>query len=101
MEKECNIVLMLIEKEGIKHCCLVKSLSRLLSSQVSADKAKHHFCLRCMNEVKIDLPEKDIMLKYKNYHRSEKVAFIIYADFESYIRPLHSCDPNPEGSYTK
>ena len=51
--------------------------------------------------VKIDMPEKGTMLKFKNYQRSEKVPFIVYADFESYIKPLHSCDPNPEGSYTK
>ena len=41
------------------------------------------------------------MLKFKNYHKSEKVPFIVYANFESYFKPLHSCDPNPESSYTK
>ena len=41
------------------------------------------------------------MLKCKQYHRSEKVPFIIYADFDSYIKPMHSCDPNPGSSYTK
>ena len=41
------------------------------------------------------------MLKYKNYHRSEKVPYIIYADFEYYIKPMQSCDPNPESSYSK
>ena len=51
--------------------------------------------------VKIELLEKGTMLKYKNHHRSENVPFIIYADFESYIKPLQSCDPNPESSYTK
>ena len=51
--------------------------------------------------VKIELPKKGTMLKFKNYHRSEKVPFIIYADSESYIKPLQSCDPNPESSYTK
>ena len=40
-------------------------------------------------------------LKYKNYHRSEKVPVIIYADFEAYIKPMQSCDPNPESSCTK
>ena len=51
--------------------------------------------------VKIELPEKGTMLKFKNYHKSQKVPFIVYADFESYIKPLHSCEPNPESSYTK
>ena len=41
------------------------------------------------------------MLKYEHFNRSEKVPFIIYTDFESYIKPLNTCDPNPEGSYTK
>ena len=78
------------------------------------------FCLRCLksfwsqeslnrhqeycNEyeaVKIELLEKGMILNYKNYHRSEKVPFILYADSESYIKPLHSCEPNPESSYTK
>ena len=51
--------------------------------------------------VKIAPPEKGTMLKFKNYHKSEKVPFIVYAEFESYIKPMHSCDPNPESSYTK
>ena len=51
--------------------------------------------------VKIELSEKGTMLKFKNYHRREKVLFIVYADFESYIKPLQSCDPTPGSSYTK
>ena len=94
------VILLLIEKDGVKHYCLVKDLSRLLASQVSNDKGKHYFCLRYLNPfwcqeslnkhqeycnehegVKIELPEKGTMLKFKNYHKSVKV----YADFESYI----------------
>ena len=40
-DREHNITLMLLEKDGVKHYCLIKnkkSLSRLLSSQIS----KHH-----------------------------------------------------------
>ena len=96
MDREHNIILMLIEKDGVKHYCLVKSLSRLLSSQVSNGKRKEHFCLRCLNRfwceksfsrhqeyfneyeaVKIELPKKGTMLEFKNYHRSEKVPFIV------------------------
>ena len=51
--------------------------------------------------VKIELPEKGTMLKYKNYHKSEKVPFVVYADFECYIKLMQSCDPTPESSYTK
>ena len=87
---------MLIENNGVKHYCLVKSLSRLLASQVPKNNGKHYFCLRCLNRfwcqesltkhqeysneyegVKIELPEKGTMLKFENYHRLEKVPFIV------------------------
>ena len=119
-DRDYNIILMLIEEGGVKHYCLVKSISRLLSSQATKGKRKEYFCLRCLNPfwreealskqkeycdeyeaVKIQLPEKGTMLKFKNCHRSEKVPFIVYADFESYIKPIQSCEPNPESSYTK
>ena len=47
------------------------------------------------------MPERGTMLKFKNYHRSERVPFIIYADFECLIKPIQTCEPNPESSYTK
>ena len=118
-DREHNIILMLIEQDKVKHYCLVKNLSRLLSSQISNGKRKEYFCLRCLNSfwcqealdkhkeycgeyeaVKIQLPEKGTMLKFKNYHRSEKVPFFIYADFECFIEPIQTCDLNPESSYT-
>ena len=48
-DRDYNIILMLIEEGGVKHYCLVKHLSRLLSSQVSNHNGEHHFCLRCLN----------------------------------------------------
>ena len=120
MDRDYNIILMLIEEEGVKHYCLVKNLSRLLSSQVSNHNGKHHFCLRCLNPfwyqeslnkhqeycgnyeaVKIQMPKKGTMLKFKNDHRSEKVLFVVYADFECFIKPIQSCDPDDKKSYTK
>ena len=41
------------------------------------------------------------MLKYKDYNRSEKVPFIVYTDFECYIKPVQSCDPDDKKSSTK
>ena len=114
-DREHDINLMLTEKEGVKHYCLVKSISRLLSSQASNDKRKHYFCSNCLNSfwcqkalnkhkeycneyeaVKIELLKKGTMLEFKNYDRSEKVTFLVYADFESFIKPLDTCDLNPE-----
>ena len=119
-DREHKIRLMLIEKDGVKHYCLVNNLSRLLSSQVSKQDGEKYFCDRCLNPfwcekslnkhleycgnheaVKIELPEKETFLKFTNYHRGEKVTFTINFDFECLTKLIQTCDPNPESSYTK
>ena len=114
-DREHNIILMLIEEGGVKHYCLVKSIERLLSFQTTKGKRKQHFCLKCFTSfwcqealnkhleycsnhkaVRIKMPDKGTLLKFKNFERSEKVPFIIYADFESFIKPLQSCEPDPD-----
>ena len=49
MDRVHKIRLMLIEKNGVKHYCLVKNISSLLASQVSKDQRKRYFCDRCLN----------------------------------------------------
>ena len=115
-----NIILLLIERDGVKHYCLVKNQSRLLSKQISVHKGGTHICFRCLNPfwshkslekhweycrnheaVKINMPEKGTMLMFKHHERSEKLPFIIYADTEALIKEMQNCDPNPQNSYTK
>ena len=43
------ILLLIKDKYENKHYCLVKNLSRLLSSQVSKGNRKRHFCNYCLN----------------------------------------------------
>ena len=115
-----NIILLLIERDGVKHYCLVKNQSRLLSKQISVHKGGTHIWFRCLNPfwshkslekhweycrnheaVKINMPEKGTMLMFKHHERSEKLPFIIYADTEALIKEMQNCDPNPQNSYTK
>ena len=115
-----NIILLLIERDGVNHYCLVKNPSRLLSKQISAHREGTHICFRCLNPfwthkslekhweycrnheaVKINMPEKGTILRFKHHERSEKLPFIIYADTEALIKEMHNCDPNPQNSYTK
>ena len=115
-----NIILLLIERDGVKHYCLVKNPSRLLSKQISAHKEGTHICFRCLNPfwthkslekhsescrnheaVRINMPEKGTMLRFKHHERSDRVPFIIYADTEALIKEMHNCNPNPQNSYTK
>ena len=57
----------------------------------------------CSNHkgVKIEMPGEGIVLKFKNYHRSERVPFMIYVDTESLTKTIETCEPDPGKSYTK
>lgn len=88
------------------HYVWIKSMSRLLSSQISKSKAKVFICDRCLlhftsymqrhehiaycrkqNHCKIEmpLPGKNI-IKFKNHKNQLQVPFIIYADIESLLK---------------
>ena len=62
---------------------------------------KHQEYCKEHEAVNKELPEPGTMLKFKNYYKSEKVHFVVYVDFESSIKPLDTCEPNPEISYTE
>ena len=115
-----NIVLLLIKDGEKSHYCLVKNISALLSSQINNNDHKRYFCLNCFNSfkspdsldkhkeycynnecVKISMPPPNTFLRFKNFRYSEKAPFAIYADFESLIKPMDNCDPDPNRSYTK
>ena len=117
---EHDIVLLLIKDGEKSHYCLVKNISALLSSQINNNDHKRYFCLNCFNSfkspdsldkhkeycynnecVKISMPPPNTFLRFKNFRYSEKAPFAIYADFESLIKPLDNCDPDPNKSYTK
>ena len=117
---EHDIVLLLIKDKENSHYCLVKNISALLSSQINNHKGTRYFCLNCFNGfkspdsldkhkeycynnecVKISMPPPNTFLRFKNFRYSEKAPFAIYADFESLIKPLDNCDPDPNRSYTK
>ena len=114
-----NIVLLLIKDGDNSHYCLVKNESALLSSQVNNHGHKLYFCLNCLNgfdepeklekhkeycseeeSVKINMPPSNSFIKFKNYLHGERAPFTIYADFESLLKPLDNCKPDPNKSYT-
>ena len=102
------------------HYTLVKNKSALLASQINNHKGSREICLNCFNSfnspetlkkhkeycyenesVKILMPQQGTFLRFKNFLHSEKAPFAIYADFESLIKPMDNCDPDPNKSYTK
>ena len=117
---EHDITLLLIKDGEKSHYCLVKNLSALLQSQINNHKGIHNICLNCFNGfntpdslnkhkeycynnecVKIVMPQQGTYLRFKNFPHSEKAPFAIYADFESLIKPMDNCNPDPNKSYTK
>ena len=117
---EHDITLLLIKDGEKSHYCLVKNLSALLQSQINNHKGIRNICLNCFNGfntpdslnkhkeycynnecVKILMPQQGTFLRFKNFPHSEKAPFAIYADFESLIKPMDNCDPDPNKSYTK
>ena len=105
---EETVNLLLISEGENQHYCWIKNISRLLNSQVSKHKTKRFFCLRCLNSfhtneslqkhdmycsnndaVRIVLPEEENnSLSFKNYNRSLRVPFVVYADFEAFTEKL-------------
>ena len=114
-----KIKLLLITEEDKTHYCLIKNMSRLVGSQINKHKEAIFICERCLNDfktekslkaheeycntnecIKINMPEKGSGLFFKELWKSQRVPFIIYADTESLLKPLQSCESDPEQKYT-
>jgi hypothetical protein len=114
-----HINLLWLKTEATSHYCLITNINRFLS-RTKRHKGKQCFCPYCLHAFssedlliehkskcsvhgpqKIELPsEADNILKFTDYQKTLKVPFVIYADFETINRPIHTCAPNPELSST-
>ena len=113
--------LLLISKGENQHYFWIKNMSRLLTSQISKNRIKRFYCLRCLNSlytaeslekhemycsnhdaVKVELPNKENnTLSFRSYSKSMKVPFVIYADFEVFTQKLDDDKPRDyNSSYT-
>src|SRR5688572_24941069 len=118
-ESDTCVDLLLISDGEKRHYCWIKNFNKLMSSRTEKSHNSMHYCRRCLNgyrEVeslnrhseycsqrdaqRIELPEPGTMLSFKNYFKSMRVPFVVYADFESFIKPIDTCQPNPNTSYT-
>ena len=120
--REKQIIFLMIpnkEKEGW-HYLAVKSLTALLRRITSKHHCNFH-CLNCLQSCRTEnrfishekvcknedfcgiamRSEKDKILKFKQYMKSSKIPYIIYAGIESSIRKINGCENNPETSSTK
>ena len=115
-----HIDLLLISNKMTNHYCLINDFSRLMSSSTSAHQHKTYYCRNCLqgyiseealskhwtycNEhscVRVELPKKDSSMRFTHIERSMRVPFEVYADFESFIKPINTFDPDEKQSFTK
>ena len=119
-ERKYKIVLLLIkDEEGNSHYCYVKNVSALLTTQLNKHKGKLIYCLNCFKgcetiekldkhkeycsengSAKPKMPAPETFIKFVNYLHGERAPFVVYADFESMLKPLDACKPDPNKSYT-
>ena len=50
--------------------------------------------------VEIEMPAKGISLEFDKFHKKMRVPFEVYADFESFIKPIDTCQSDPSMPYT-
>ena len=117
-DKQC-INLIVFTEGSNTHYCWIKNMSALNSSQINKYKGKRYYCKYCDSSfqseeslqkheeycsshkaVKVKMPKKGTMLDFKNYQRSMRVPFVVYADFESFTKPISTCSPSDDESYT-
>ena len=114
-----HVNLLLIEKEGIQHYCLIKNMSRLLGDRTRHNGAQW-FCNYCLHSYstknlldehtplcsvhgvqKTIMPsQNDNLLQFRNFAHSLKVPFIIIADWETLPVPIDTVHPTNNISFT-
>ena len=116
-----TIDLFLFSKDENYHYCLIKNFSRLVRSQITSDTTrKILICKKCLthftkknlfekhitycsqNEtVAVKMPTKNTILNFQNHFKKLPIPFVVYADFECFTKPINSCQPNPNSSFTQ
>lgn len=124
-----NLLLIVDDEMGKNHYCLIRNMSRLLSSQLSKHQHRKHICDGCLlcfsseqklmthqrndcNHIFTVVPSSnprinkygetvpENKLKFEHFERQLIVPFVVYGDFESVLVPISTCDGDPTTSYT-
>ena len=107
---ECKkqVNLLMIEDGGKRHYTATINISRLLSKLNGKTRRAYHFCMNCLNgfraesardkhyeycssngHVKVTMPtEEEKWLKFYDGQHQFKVPLMMYADFESILKPV-------------
>ncbi|XP_065640589.1 uncharacterized protein LOC136073148 [Hydra vulgaris] len=93
--RQHQIDLLLISNDETNHYCLIKRFC------TKESLSKHKLYCDTHDSVRIELPKPNTMIKFNHFKKTMRVPFVVYADFESIIKPINTCEPNSDSSYTK
>ena len=118
-ESEKVIDLLLISNDTTKHYCWIKNFNKLCAARTETGHHTMHYCKSCLTGYReleslnkhkeycslhgvqrVEVPEAGTTRFFKQYFKSMRAPFVVYADFESFIKPISSCQPNSAESYT-
>lgn len=122
-------LLLLSDDDGHFHYCYISNLSRLISQQLRRHNGSIHLCDGCLNffntenqlqyhsqndcnfvysklpttklikdRTGSDVPQN--ILKFNNYHKQLKAPFVVYADFETLLKPIQTAEPDIDKKFT-
>ena len=116
-----RINLMLIKQGENTHYSYVKRLSALLYDQNRHNESKH-YCERCLHgysrrellerhkteckgllksPTRTEMPkEGENKMAFQNFHKQMKAPYVVYADFKSIVKKIHTCEPSNKKSFT-
>ncbi|XP_050516477.1 uncharacterized protein LOC126891343 [Diabrotica virgifera virgifera] len=127
--KPTHVNLLMINDSDRSHYCLITDLYRLVYTQKTTHKGKQYFCDGCLQtfstfeklrnhqendclHISTILPTSEPrvnkcgetlpsnILKFVNIEKTSPHPFVIYADFESILKPIDHCNPSDGQSYT-
>lgn len=110
-----HVNLLLFSIGDVRNYCLIKHISRLLEDKTTHNGQTYH-CNYCLHgfttshllsdhvpycsphgahRVSFSKSKDKQWVHFNSIHKQLKVLFVIYADFESFVRSIDSCAPNP------
>lgn len=128
--KATHLNLLYINQGTNGHYCYIKSLSRLVSKQMTSSEHAIYICDGCLIYFKsrenlqkhqdhdcfhvcTNLPSENEAkrnwfnelvpsseISFNNYDRKLRLPFVVYADFEAFLNPINTCINDPSKSST-
>lgn len=117
-QRSHHVNLLWLTCDGKSHYCLIKDLYRFLS-RTNKHRNQMFFCPYCVHgfskkislqehikycsrhgaqRIELPIKEENDVLQFKDYEKTLKTPFVIYADTETIIKKLDTCQPNPNSS---